>query len=159
MANKNNSIITSVEVRLDIIKNGYTKSIDNILPYYSLEGIFNELGEPDYIFLGPPGNANLKNTYFIELYYLKERAFFFIGASTDVKNGNMYKICPDIGGNNYDSLQFFVYSSDEPLLEQLENSKNYKESGLLENITGISNKSFLKSIISQDNYCISYSAK
>ena len=156
IATEKKDILTSIEIWLDARKNGYYQSVDAVLPFYSLESIFSQLGSPDYIYIYPPGSGDVPEAYSLEIYYLEKRIYIGIGGDSEFMDEKTYKMCPDRGGNNYVTLQMFVHSDDASINEQIENSKGDERQKLLEEATGVSVSSFVNSIILQDNYCLTY---
>jgi hypothetical protein len=153
--------IKTIEVRISVSNNGITQAVDNFVPYYSLEAIFEKLGEPDYIFLGISGGGEVPNSYYIEIYYLAKRIVFSItGISNNYDVSNFF-LCPDVGGYNYVSLQMFVFSNDVEIKEKLNDQLNYHiDYGyhlLMQEATGMTNKEFVNAILNNDNYCFYYS--
>ncbi len=152
--------IKTIEVRISVSNNGRTQAVDNFVPYYSLERIFEKLGEPDYIFLGISDGGEVPNSYYIEIYYLAKHIVFRISASSNNFDENNFYLCPDVGGYNYVSLQMFVFSNDVEIKEKLNDQLNYQadygDHLLMQEATGMTNKEFVNAVLNKDNYCFYY---
>ncbi|MDH5506067.1 MAG: hypothetical protein OEZ02_02470 [Anaerolineae bacterium] len=132
---------------------------DRHLERYSLQQIFLRHGPPDLIYFDPPGGL-FGRAYSLRILYKNKKIMFSLpgGASKNAEGG--YSVCPNIGDGDIAQMTFVLAHPSDPVdIREYNLMVFYDERDtefLLENVTGMSIKSFYDLIINNQPGCFDY---